>query len=322
MRYRALGKTGIEVSELGFGAWGIGGTMWIGADDDQSLRALRLAIDRGVNFLDTAYGYGDGHSEELVGAAVRNSAETVYVASKIPPKNMQWPARAGVRAEDAFPADWIVTCTERSLQNLGLDTIDVQQFHVWSDEWVGQGDWLDGIERLKRDGKIRFFGISINDHQPGNAVRLVESDLVDTVQVIYNAFDQSPEDALFPAVEAADVGVIVRVPFDEGALTGSVRPETTFPDGDFRNSYFAGDRKREVWERAQAIAGDVGVEVDRLAEIALRFCLSHPATSVVIPGMRSTRNVERNLDAASFGPLDSDELAAIHRHRWVRDFYR
>ena len=322
MRYRALGKTGIEVSELGFGAWGIGGTMWIGADDDQSLRALRLAIDRGVNFLDTAYGYGDGHSEELVGAAVRNSAETVYVASKIPPKNMQWPARAGVRADDAFPADWIVTCTERSLQNLGLDTIDVQQFHVWSDEWVGQGDWLDGIERLKRDGKIRFFGISINDHQPGNAVRLVESDLVDTVQVIYNAFDQSPEDALFPAVEAADVGVIVRVPFDEGALTGSVRPETTFPDGDFRNSYFAGDRKREVWERAQAIAGDVGVEVDRLAEIALRFCLSHPATSVVIPGMRSTRNVERNLDAASSGPLDSDALAAIHRHRWVRDFYR
>jgi aryl-alcohol dehydrogenase-like predicted oxidoreductase len=322
MRYRALGKTGLEVSELGFGAWGIGGTMWIGADDDESLRALRLAIDRGVNFLDTAYGYGDGHSEELVGAAVRDSAETVFVASKIPPKNMQWPARPGVRAEDAFPADWIVTCTERSLQNLGLDTIDVQQFHVWSDEWVGQGDWLDGIERLKRDGKIRFFGISINDHQPGNAVRLVESGLVDTVQVIYNAFDQSPEDALFPAVEAAAVGVIVRVPFDEGALTGSVRPETTFPDGDFRNSYFAGDRKREVWERAQAIAGDVGVEVDRLAEIALRFCLSHPATSVVIPGMRSTRNVERNLDAASFGPLDSDELAAIHRHRWVRDFYR
>jgi aryl-alcohol dehydrogenase-like predicted oxidoreductase len=322
MRYRALGKTGIEVSELGFGAWGIGGTMWIGADDEESLRALRLAIDQGVNFLDTAYGYGDGHSERLVGAAVRDSAETVFVASKIPPKNMQWPARAGVRAEDAFPADWIVTCTERSLQNLGLDTIDVQQFHVWSDEWVGQGDWLDGIERLKRDGKIRHFGVSINDHQPSNAIRLVESGLVDTVQVIYNVFDQSPEDALFPAVEAADVGVIVRVPFDEGALTGSIRPETTFPEGDFRNSYFAGDRKREVWERVQAIAGDLGVDVDRLAEIALRYCLSHPATSVVIPGMRSTRNVERNLAAIDAGPLDSDELAALHRHRWVRDFYR
>ena len=144
MRYRTLGKTGLEVSELGFGAWGIGGTMWIGADDDESLRALRLAIERGVNFIDTAYGYGDGHSEELVGAAVRESAETVYVATKIPPKNRQWPARPGVRAEEAFPADWIVECTERSLQNLGLETIDVQQFHVWSDEWVGQGDWLDG----------------------------------------------------------------------------------------------------------------------------------------------------------------------------------
>jgi aryl-alcohol dehydrogenase-like predicted oxidoreductase len=319
---RTLGKTGLQVSELGFGAWGIGGTMWIGADDDESLRALRLAIDRGVNFLDTAYGYGDGHSEQLVGAAARASGETVYVASKIPPKNMQWPAQPGVRAEEAFPAEWIVACTERSLQNLGLETIDVQQFHVWSDEWVGQGDWLDGIERLKRDGKIRFFGISINDHQPENAIRLVESGLVDTVQVIYNVFDQSPEDALFPTVEAAEVGVIVRVPFDEGALTGAVRPETTFPDGDFRNSYFAGDRKIEVWERVQAIASDLGVEVDRLAEIALRFCLSHPASSVVIPGMRSTRNVERNLRAVSAGPLDEDQLAALRRHRWVVDFYR
>jgi aryl-alcohol dehydrogenase-like predicted oxidoreductase len=322
MKYRTLGKTGLQVSELGFGAWGIGGTMWIGADDAESLQALRLAIERGVNFLDTAYGYGDGHSEELVGAAIRESAETVYVASKIPPKNMQWPAQPGVRAEEAFPADWIVDCTERSLGNLGLDTIDVQQFHVWSDEWVGQEDWLEGVERLKRDGKIRYFGVSINDHQPANAIRLVESGLVDTVQVIYNVFDQSPEDALFPAVEAAEVGVIVRVPFDEGALTGAVRPETTFPEGDFRNSYFAGNRKREVWERVQAIASDLGVEVDRLAEIALRYCLSHPASSVVIPGMRSTRNVERNVSAVSAGPLDEDQLAVLHRHRWVRDFYR
>ena len=321
MLYRTLGRTGLEVSELGFGAWGIGGTGWIGADDDESLRALRLAIDRGVNFLDTAHGYGDGHSEELVGAAVRDSAEKVYVASKVPPKNRQWPAPAGVPVEETFPADWIVSCTERSLQNLGLDAIDVQQFHVWSDEWVGQGDWLDAIEQLKRDGKIRYFGVSINDHQPKNAIRLVESGVVDTVQVIYNIFDQSPEDALFPAVEAANVGVIVRVPFDEGGLTGSVRPETTFPDGDFRNGYFAGDRKREVWERAKAIADDLDVGVEGLAEIALRFCLSHPATSVVIPGMRSTRNVERNLAAAAAGRLDTSQLAALRRHRWVADYY-
>jgi aryl-alcohol dehydrogenase-like predicted oxidoreductase len=319
--YRTLGRTGLEVSELGFGAWGIGGTGWIGADDDESLGALRLAIEDGVNFLDTAYGYGDGHSEELVGAAVRESSETVYVASKIPPKNKQWPAPPGVPAEEAFPADWIVTCTERSLKNLGLETIDIQQFHVWSDEWVGKGDWLDGVERLKRDGKIRFFGVSINDHQPDNAIRLVDSGVVDTVQVIYNVFDQSPEDALFPAVEAARVGVIVRVPFDEGALTGSIRPETTFPEGDFRNRYFAGERKREVWDRVQAIARDLDVEIDQLAEFALRFCLTHPAASVVIPGMRSTRNVERNVRAASAGPLDESQLTALRPHRWVLNFY-
>jgi aryl-alcohol dehydrogenase-like predicted oxidoreductase len=320
MRYRTLGKTGLEVSELGYGAWGIGGDAWIGADDDESLRALRLAIELGVNFLDTAYAYGDGHSEQLVGAAVRESADTVYVASKVPPKNWQWPAQPGVRAEETFPADWIVTCTERSLGNLGLETIDVQQLHVWSDEWLGQGDWLEAVERLKRDGKIRFFGVSINNHQPENAIGLVESGIVDTVQVIYNVFDQSPEDGLFPAVEAARVGVIARVPFDEGALTGSVRPDTTFPEDDFRNGYFAGERKREVvWERVQAIARDLDVEVDRLAEIALRFCLSHPATSVVIPGMRSTRNVERNVRAAASGPLDRTQLTALRRHRWVVD---
>ena len=322
MRYRKLGNTGLEVSELGFGAWGIGRDAWIGADDDESMRALRRAIEHGVNFLDTAYAYGDGRSEQLVGAAVRDSAETVYVASKIPPKNMQWPAPPGLSAEEVFPADWIVACTERSLENLGLETIDVHQLHVWSDDWVGQGDWLDAIERLKRDGKIRFFGVSINDHQPENAIRLVESGLVDTVQVIYNVFDQSPEDALFPAVEAAGVGVIARVPFDEGALTGSVRPETTFPEGDFRNSYFAGERKREVWERAHAIARDLDVEVERLAEIALRFCLSHPAASVVIPGMRSTRNVERNVRAASAGQLEENQLTTLRRHRWVVDLYR
>jgi aryl-alcohol dehydrogenase-like predicted oxidoreductase len=317
MRYRMLGKTGLEVSELGFGAWGIGRDAWIGADDDESVRALRLAIELGVNFLDTAYAYGNGHSEQLVGAAVRESAGTVYVASKVPPKNREWPAQPGVRVEETFPAEWIVTCTEGSLANLGVETIDVQQLHVWSDEWLEQGDWLEAVERLKRDGKIRFFGVSINDHQPANAIKLVESGIVDTVQVIYNVFDQSPEDALFPAVEAAQVGVIARVPFDEGGLTGSVRPETTFPEGDFRNSYFAGGRKREVWERVQAIARDLDVEVDQLPEIALRFCLSHPATSVVIPGMRSTRNVERNVRAAAGAPLDETQLTALRPHRWI-----
>jgi aryl-alcohol dehydrogenase-like predicted oxidoreductase len=321
VRYRRLGRTGLEVSELGYGAWGIGQTMWIGADDDESLRALRRGIELGVAFVDTALGYGNGHSERLVGEVVRGSAETVHVATKVPPKNGEWPARARVRAEEAFPGDWIVECTERSLGNLGLETIDVQQFHVWSDEWVGQGDWLEAVERLKADGRIRFFGVSINDHQPANALRLIESGVVDTVQVIHNVFDQSPEDELFPAAEAAGVGVIVRVPFDEGALTGRIRPDSEFPEGDFRNAYFAGDRKREVWERANAIADDLGVPVDELAEPALRYCLSHPAVSTVIAGMRSTRNVERNAAAVEKGPLPPEQVEMLHGHRWVRSFY-
>ncbi len=321
MRYRTLGRTGIEVSELGFGAWGIGKTMWIGADDAESLRALRRAIELGLNLLDTALVYGRGHSERLVGEVVRAAAETVHVATKVPPKDGHWPARPGTPAGDAFPADHVIASTEQSLRNLGLETVDVQQLHVWSDEWVGQGDWPEAVERLKREGKIRFFGVSINDHQPENAIRLVETGVVDTVQVIYNVFDQSPEDELFPAAQRANVGVIVRVPFDEGALTGKIRPDTVFPPGDFRNEYFAGDRRQEVWDRARAIAADAGVSPDELAPVALRFCLSHPAVSTVIPGMRSVRNVEANAAAVEEGPLDSGTVACLRPHRWVRSFY-
>jgi aryl-alcohol dehydrogenase-like predicted oxidoreductase len=322
MNYRSLGRTGLSVSALGYGAWGIGKAMWVGADDRESMRSLRRAIELGVNFIDTALVYGDGHSEELVGRAVREAGTTVHVASKIPPKNYQWPAREGVAAGDAYPADWVVECTERSLVNLGVGTIDVQQFHVWSDEWVGQGDWAGAVERLRSDGKIRYFGVSINDHQPGNALALVRSGLVDTVQVIYNVFDQSPEDSLFPAVQDAGVGVIVRVPLDEGGLTGRIRPGTGLPDGDWRNSYFGGDRKQQVWDRLQAIADELGVPVEHVPEIALRYCLSHPAVSTVIPGMRSLRNVDANVAAAGLGPLSTWELESLRRHRWVRNFYQ
>jgi aryl-alcohol dehydrogenase-like predicted oxidoreductase len=245
----------------------------------------------------------------------------VRVATKVPPRNGEWPARRGVPVGKAFPGEWISRCTEQSLRNLGLDVIDVQQLHVWSDDWVGEGDWFEAVEELKRAGKIRAFGVSINDHEPENATRLIEHDVVDTVQVIYNVFDQSPEQELFPAVREADVGVIVRVPFDEGALTGKVTPETTFPPGDFRNEYFGGDRKREVWERVNSIAADLRIGLERLPEIALRFCLSHPAVSTVIPGMRSTRNVEANAAAVEAGPLDERELELLRAHAWVRSFY-
>jgi len=321
MQYRELGRTGLQVSDLGFGTWGIGKTGWLGAEDAESMRALRRAIERGVNFIDTALAYGSGHSEQLVGQAVREAQGTVYVATKIPPKNSQFPARQGVPANDAFPADWVVQCTERSLANLGLETIDVQQLHVWSDEWVGHGDWAEGIERLRAQGKIRYFGISINDHQPANALKLVEPGLVDTVQVIYNIFDQSPADELFPAVKAANVGVIVRVPFDEGGLTGKINPETEFPEGDWRNGYFGGDRKEQVWDRVQSIAKDLGVPVQRLPEVALRFCLSQPAVSTVIPGMRSQANLDANVDAEKLGPLSAEQLEVLGHHRWIRSFY-
>ena len=320
MPHRTLGRTGLEVSALGYGAWGIGRVEWIGAEDDESLRALRRAVELGVDFVDTALAYGGGHSEELVGRVVRESPH-VRVASKVPPKNREWPARAGVPVEDVFPGDWIVECTERSLRNLGVEAIDVQQLHVWTPGWAGEGDWLEAVERLKADGKIRFFGVSLNDHAPGDAKPLLDAGVVDTVQVIYNAFDQSAEDALLPAAQAAGVGIIARVPFDEGGLTGTITPDTTFPPDDFRNEYFAGDRRRQVWERGIAIVEDFGVRPAQLPSLALRFCLSHPAVSTVIPGMRSVRNVEANAAAVEAGPLSAEGLERMRRHRWVRNFY-
>ena len=322
MNQRSLGRTGLHVSEIGYGAWGIGKSMWLGADDDKSLAALNRAIDLGVTLIDTALGYGDGHSEQLVGRVVRERSEDIVVATKIPPKNMTWPAPDGIDPEEAFPADHVRECTERSLGNLGLDTIDVQQFHVWSDGWVGRGTWLEGIEALKSEGKIRAFGVSINDHQPSNAIKLIESGAVDTVQVIYNVFDQSPEDELLDACAEHGIGVLARVPFDEGSLTGAIGPDTEFPEGDFRNRYFGGDRKQQVADRVQAILDDLGIERDQLAEVALRYILSHPAVSAAIPGMRSVRNVERNAAVGDGRGLPAEQVAALKQHRWVRDFYR
>src|ERR671916_32737 len=321
VNYRKLGRTGLEVSEVGYGAWGIGKSQWMGAEDDESLRALNTAIDLGLTFIDTALGYGEGHSERLVGKTIRSRDETVPVATKNPPKKRVWPAPSGLHPDETFPADHVRESTETSLRNLGLETIDVQQFHVWQDEWLGEGDWQEAVEDLKREGKIRHFGVSINDHQPANAVRLIETGLVDTVQVIYNVFDQSPEDELLPACQEHGVGVIVRVPFDEGALTGAITPETTFDEGDFRNDYFRDDRKRQVHERVRAIVSELGVSEDEVAEVALRYVLSHSAVSTVIPGMRSVRNVERNMAVADGEGLPEDQVKVLKNYRWDRNFY-
>jgi aryl-alcohol dehydrogenase-like predicted oxidoreductase len=321
MNYRKLGKTGLTVSEVGFGAWGIGKSGWIGASDDESVKALHKSIDLGLNFIDTALGYGDGHSERLVGRLAKERSETIYVATKIPPKNGQWPAQSGVSVAETFPAKHVIACTEESLKNFGVETIDVQQFHVWSDEWVNQGDWLEAVQKLKEHGKLKYFGVSINDFQPENAIKLIETGVVDTVQVIYNIFEQSPEDQLLPACERHQVGVIVRVALDEGGLTGKITPDTTFEESDFRSKYFRGERKRQVYERVQKIASDLNITLEQMAETALRYVLSHPAVSTVIPGMRSVRNVERNCHVGDGRGLPSEQVEKLKANRWVRNFY-
>jgi aryl-alcohol dehydrogenase-like predicted oxidoreductase len=321
MEKRRLGRTGYEVSEIGYGAWGIGGEGWLGAEDQESLRALHRAMDLGVDLIDTALAYGDGHSEQLVGRAVRERDDHIRVATKVPPKNGVWPADDDSDPEEVFPGGYIRECTETSLRNTGLDIIDVQQLHVWSDSWVGRGSWLEAVQALKDEGKIGAFGISINDHQPANGLKLIATGVVDTVQVIYNIFDQSPEDELLGVCAGRDIGVLARVPFDEGALTGRIGPDTEFPDGDFRAAYFRGDRKQQVAEHVQTLLDDLGIERDELPEIALRYVLSHPAVSTVIPGMRTLRNVERNAVVGDGKGLPEDVLAKLKAHRWNRNFY-
>nr|WP_202542114.1 aldo/keto reductase [Streptomyces sp. SID2563] len=320
VRYRELGRSGLSVSEIGYGAWGIGESSWVGATRDESLRALHRAVDLGVNLIDTARGYGE--SERIVGQLVRERAgDEVLVATKVPPKNGEWPAADGLDPADTFPGAHIRSSLETSLAASGLDHFDVLQFHVWNDEWLGRGDWLETVAALKREGKIRLFGVSVNDHSPESAVALVRSGAVDSVQVIYNVFDQAPAEELLPACAEHGVGVIVRVALDEGGLTGRITADTTFPEGDFRNRYFRDDRPAQVERRVAAIVADLGIEPDAIAEHALRFVLSHPAVSTVIPGMRSVRNVERNTALSDGRPLTEEQLAVLAKHRWPRNFY-
>jgi aryl-alcohol dehydrogenase-like predicted oxidoreductase len=321
MKYRKLGKTNVEISEIGYGAWGIGGSQWLGGTDDQSLAALRRAIDLGLNFIDTALAYGAGHSEQLVGQVVRDAGRRIYVATKVPPKNQLWPARPGIGIEQVFPYDYILRSTDTSLKNLGVETIDLLQLHVWNPEWIARDEWRSAFEVLKRSGKVQAVGISINDHQPDSALEIIRTGLIDTVQVIYNIFDQTPEPELFPLAKERNIGVIARVPLDEGSLTGAIDEHTRFAPGDFREGYFKGDRKKQVREHVASLLRDLAVDAPSLAAIALRFCLSHPAVSTVIPGMRSLRNAEANCAVSDQGPLPPETLALLKRHAWDRNFY-
>ncbi len=315
--FRPFGRVGTRVAEVGFGTWGMGG--WSGSDDEASRAALRRGLDLGCNFLDTARAYGDGHSERLIRAVLADwKGPAPFIATKIPPKNGRWPARPDYRLDDVFPADYIRRMTEDSLANLGVTCLDLQQFHVWTDAWAADERWQRAVADLKAQGLVKAVGISINRWEPANAIEALRTGLIDAVQVVYNIFDQAPEDELFPVCQELGVAVIARVPFDEGSLTGAMTVRDTWPEGDWRNLYFTPENLRETLVRVERVRADLPAGMD-LPDLALRFVLHHPAVTTVIPGMRTVRHVEKNLAVADGKPFPANLLAAMRRHRWDRD---
>jgi aryl-alcohol dehydrogenase-like predicted oxidoreductase len=304
------------VSQLGYGMWGMAG--WSGADDEESIESLQRAVHHGVNFFDTAWAYGEGHSERLLGRIVRTNRDArLYAATKIPPKHRHWPSRRGDPLEDVFPADYIREYTHKSLENLGFTTIDLLQFHVWEDEWAEDERWQRAIDDLKREGSIRAVGISLNRWEPWNGIRTLRTGQIDAVQVIYNIFDQAPEDDLFPVCRELDIGVIARVPFDEGSLTGTLTKESSWPKGDFRNAYFVKDNLEPTVDRVDELK-KVLPRGMTLPDLALRFILSNDDVDVVIPGMRKPAHVRANVMASEAGALPADVMRRLRQHRWDR----
>jgi aryl-alcohol dehydrogenase-like predicted oxidoreductase len=318
MHARRFGRLGWTVSEVGYGMWGMGG--WTGSDDDESRGALARAFALGCTFFDTAWVYGRGHSEVLLGDALRArsaGAPPVFVATKIPPKNMKWPGKAEYPIADVYPPDHIREYTETSLRNIGVPAIDLQQFHVWSDAWAADAGWQRAIADLKREKLVRGVGISVNRWEATNVLRALDTGLIDSVQVVYNIFDQAPEDELLPYCAAHDIAVIARVPFDEGSLTGTLTRSSTWPEGDWRNLYFNPEHLAATLDRVGRLEPLVPEGMD-LPELALRFILEQPAISTVIPGMRRPRNVERNLAVSDGVPLPPRLRDALRSHRWDR----
>lgn len=316
MRYRTLGRTGWQVSEVGYGMWGMAG--WTGSEDDQSREALRRAVALGCNFFDTAWGYGEGKSEALLGELVREHPETrLYTATKVPPKNFQWPSRRHFTLEDCFPPDHLRQYVHNSLENSGLPSFDLMQLHTWEDAWLQDDRWIHTLQDLRSQGLFRAIGLSLNRWEPWNGIKAVESGLIDCVQVIYNIFDQNPMDELFPACLQHGVGVIARVPFDEGTLTGTLTKDSRWPEGDWRNTYFVPENLAASVERAERLKPLVPAGMT-MAEMALRFVLAEPIVSTVIPGMRKLRHVESNMAAGNAPPLDAALVTALADHRWVR----
>jgi aryl-alcohol dehydrogenase-like predicted oxidoreductase len=316
MKYRKLGRTGFDIGDIAHGLWGMGG--WSGSNDRDSLEALQLAVDLGCNFFDSAWGYGEGKSDALLGQTIAsNKKKRLFAASKIPPKNLQWPALPNYKYHDVFPPDHVFKYADLIRKQLGTDSIDVLQFHVWDDSWTNEPDFRNTVEKLKSDGTIRAFGLSLNRWEPWNGVRAVRNGVVDAVQVIYNIFDQNPEDELFPACREKDVAVIARVPFDEGSLTGTLTAESKWPKGDWRNTYFVKENLLATVERVEKLKtlrrGGIS-----MAEMALRFILENKDVSTIIPGMRKIANVESNTAASDRGPLPAALQGELKKHRWDR----
>jgi aryl-alcohol dehydrogenase-like predicted oxidoreductase len=316
MKYRRFGRTNWQVSEIGYGMWGMAG--WTGSDDAESLASLQRSIDLGCNFFDTAWAYGDGHSEELLSKALSaNPNKKLYIATKVPPKNREWPSKREFPLGVSYPPEYVFEYVDKSLRNIGVDALDLIQYHTWEDQWLDDERTVRTIEELRASGKVRFVGISMNRWEPWNGIRAVKSGLIDAVQVIYNIFDQNPEDELLPACRAHDVGVIARVPFDEGSLTGTLSLQSTWPAGDWRGTYFVPENLRTSVEHADALKPFVPAG-SNMAEMALRFILNNRDVATIIPGMRKIKNVEANIVASDKGPLPAALHAELRKHRWVR----
>jgi aryl-alcohol dehydrogenase-like predicted oxidoreductase len=317
MQYRTFGRTGWQVSEVGYGMWGMAG--WTGSESEEVNRALDRSVELGCNFFDTAWGYGEGLSEKILSLLVkRHPQKKLYVATKVPPKNRKWPSKREYKLADVFPAEYIVEYTEKSLQNLGVEIIDLQQFHVWEDDWAQQDEWKEAITRLTQQGKVQAWGISVNRWEPDNSLQTLQTGLLDSVQVIYNIFDQAPEDKLFPLCRELNIGVIARVPFDEGTLTGTMTKDTTFPAGDWRGTYFVPENLHASVDHADALKPLLPSTMD-LPEMALRFILSNPDVATTIPGMRKLKNVESNMSVSDGKGLPGDLLKELKHHRWDRE---
>lgn len=321
MIMKKFGNSDKPVSLLGFGCWGIGKEMWIGADDKESRKVLHRAIKEGINFFDTALAYGNGHSESLVGEVEKESGEKLFIASKIPSMKLEWPASKNSTLKESFPKEYIIKKTEESLRNLKRDYIDLMQFHVWNDKWADMDEWKEAIEKLKKDGKVLFWGISMNDHEPNNGIEAGKTGFIDSFQVIFNIFEQRPVDRLFPFCKENEISIIARVPFDEGALTGNIEQSTQFPIGDFRNEYFRDRRKSEVKVRVDKIWSDVKPAAASMSEAALRFIISHDAVTSVIPGMRKEKNLMANIASINKGGFSHKLLEELKVHKWDKNFY-